>query len=124
VVRGVLGQRGGWLWLTAGGTFASTRRVCRAELCKAVVLVHGALCGKAFVCTRETRGGAANVFHQASTVLQGKRARVACVHRRCCCIVLAPSLGEADPFFFHSARPLAPQQAQAPGAHLRCSACV
>ena len=44
----------GWLWSTAGGTFASTRRVCRAELCKAVVLVHGALCGKAFACTRAT----------------------------------------------------------------------
>jgi len=44
----------GWLWLTAGGNFASTRRVCRAELCKAVVLVHGALCGKAFACTQAT----------------------------------------------------------------------
>ena len=47
----------------------------------------------------QIRGGAADVFHQASTVLQGKRARVACVHRRCCCVVLALSLGGADSFF-------------------------
>jgi len=45
------------------------------------------------------RGGAADFFHQASTVLQGERARMACVPRRCCCVVLAPFLGDADPFF-------------------------
>jgi len=67
------------------------------------------------------RGGAADFFHQASTVLQGERARVACVPRRCCCVVLTPSLGDADPFFSffyfsfrHSARPLAPQVRRAP----------
>jgi len=45
------------------------------------------------------RGGAADFFHQASIVLQGERTRVACVPRRCCCVVLAPSLGDAGPLF-------------------------
>ena len=76
----------------------------------------------------QIRGGAADVFHRASTVLQGKRARVACVHRRCCCIVLAPSLGDADPFFsflfFLPPLGSASGSTQAPGAHLRCFACV
>jgi len=40
--------------LTAGGIFASTSRGCRVELCKAVVLAHGALCGKPFACKRAT----------------------------------------------------------------------
>jgi len=40
--------------LTAGGIFASTSRGCRVELCKAVVLAHGALCGNPFACKRAT----------------------------------------------------------------------
>jgi len=75
------------------------------------------------------RGGAADFFHQASTVLQRERARVACVPRRCC-VVLAPSLGDAGPLFpfFFFLPPLGSASValapQAPGAHLRCFAYV
>jgi len=53
---GGVAERLFWSWLTASGTFATTNRGSRAELCKAVVLACWctARCGKPFACTRAT----------------------------------------------------------------------
>jgi len=64
-----------------------------------------------------------DVFHQAPTVLQGKRPRAACASPVLLRRAGAFSATRVPPFFPSAARlgPLAPQ---APGAHLRCFACV